>query len=397
MLYYNILLLNPLETFKSFTYDWSFIEILGPANQLAVEFSLFTNIFHHERIFFWTSIIFFSFIMLLVFIFYKTVTKYFIDDKDSFNTIYISLLILVIFKFFFSFYVIKFNIAKEIIDDTTSLFITNNKSSGDVTGFLTVKFWNTVTTWWTHKEIITVTFFSVIRFLFIKEFISFFSLLFIWWILVDHFYNNYVLISTTTIEMFGEFVYKKNLLLFSDILRLKYIKEVKFHQEHFFKMIGIFLFILIANLQGMVPYLNTITSGLYNTFFIAVTIAFGITLLIIKEKGLNYWFSLFLPHGCPFLLIFLLNPIEIISYSFRALSLSVRLFANMMAGHTLLKVIVGFSWSLILLGDYYVLVHYLPFGVLFLLTFLELMVSMIQAYIFVVLVYIYISDLFGGH
>ena len=64
---------------------------------------------------------------------------------------------------------------------------------------------------------------------------------------------------------------------------------------------------------------------------------------MISKHGINYLFNLFLPHGTPFALIFLLVPIEFISYTFRLLSLSVRLFANMMAGHTLLKVIVGFS------------------------------------------------------
>jgi F0F1-type ATP synthase membrane subunit a len=69
----------------------------------------------------------------------------------------------------------------------------------------------------------------------------------------------------------------------------------------------------------------------------------------------------------------------------------------MMAGHTLLKVIAGFSWSLILLGDNYVIIHYIPFFVLFILTFLEIAVGFIQTYIFVILVYIYLSDIFMGH
>jgi F0F1-type ATP synthase membrane subunit a len=69
----------------------------------------------------------------------------------------------------------------------------------------------------------------------------------------------------------------------------------------------------------------------------------------------------------------------------------------MMAGHTLMKVIAGFSWSLILLGDGYVLLHYVPFLVLFILTFLEIAVAFIQTYIFIILVYIYLSDIFVGH
>ena len=138
-------------------------------------------------------------------------------------------------------------------------------------------------------------------------------------------------------------MYKKNLSLFSDTLNLKQDKHVKEYQEFFFKMHGILLFVLISNVQGMVPYTSTITSSLINTFFIAAAIFVNILITIFKEKGMSHFFSLFLPSGCPFALIFLLGPIEFISYTFRLISLSVRLFANMMAGHTLMKVIAGFS------------------------------------------------------
>jgi F-type H+-transporting ATPase subunit a len=104
-----------------------------------------------------------------------------------------------------------------------------------------------------------------------------------------------------------------------------------------------------------------------------------------------------MPAGCPLPLIFLLIPIEFISYTFRLVSLSVRLFANMMAGHTLLKVIVGFSWSMILMGDFFLLANLFPMAILFILTFLELGVALIQAYVFTILTCMYLKDIFVGH
>jgi ATP synthase subunit 6 len=104
-----------------------------------------------------------------------------------------------------------------------------------------------------------------------------------------------------------------------------------------------------------------------------------------------------MPAGCPLPLLFLLIPIEFISYSFRLVSLSVRLFANMMAGHTLLKVIVGFSFTMILLGDSMVLVNLFPVALLFILTFLEVGVAVVQAYIFAILSCIYLKDIFVSH
>jgi F-type H+-transporting ATPase subunit a len=131
--------------------------------------------------------------------------------------------------------------------------------------------------------------------------------------------------------------------MFADVLHLKHNHEVQNFQELFIKVHGLLLFVLVANVQGMVPYTATITSSLVNTFFLASAVFINILIIMIKEKGITHFLSLFLPSGCPFPLMFLLVPIEFISYVFRVVSLSVRLFANMMAGHTLLKVIVGFS------------------------------------------------------
>ena len=104
----------------------------------------------------------------------------------------------------------------------------------------------------------------------------------------------------------------------------------------------IFTFVLTLNIIGLVPYSFTVTSHLVVTFALALTTFIGINIICASKHGKNM-FSLFLPSGSSLFLALLLVPIEIVSYIFRPISLSVRLFANMMAGHTLLKVIVGFA------------------------------------------------------
>ena len=107
--------------------------------------------------------------------------------------------------------------------------------------------------------------------------------------------------------------------------------------------------------------------------------------------------SLFIPANTSFGLALLLVPIEFVSYIFKPISLGVRLFANLMAGHTLLKVIVGFSWSMLLLEDLLTVVHVLPLFVLILLVGLELGVAIIQAYVFIILTCIYLNDSINLH
>lgn len=165
----------------------------------------------------------------------------------------------------------------------------------------------------------------------------------------------------------------------------------------FLKVCSIFSFVLINNLMGMLPYSDTGTSSLILTFWVAFAVFGSLLTLMFKKHGVNYFFSLFMPSGCPLPLIFVLIPIEFISYSFRLVSLSVRLFANMMAGHTLLKVIVGFSWSMILIGDIFWVANIFPILILFVLTFLEVGVALIQSYIFTILTCIYLKDIFVAH
>jgi ATP synthase subunit 6 len=158
----------------------------------------------------------------------------------------------------------------------------------------------------------------------------------------------------------------------------------------------IFLFVATLNLIGLIPYSYTITSHLIVTFALSFFIFFGINIITLRIHG-QEMFSLFLPAGTSFALAFLLVPIELISYIFKPISLSIRLFANMMAGHTLLKVIAGFAYTMMGLVGVLFFVHYVPIALLVPLFLLELGVSLIQAFVFSVLICIYLNDAINLH
>lgn len=167
--------------------------------------------------------------------------------------------------------------------------------------------------------------------------------------------------------------------------------------KFFFEYISfLFISLVLINVFGMVPYNFTATSHLITTFSLAFITFFIINLVGISKHKLGI-FGLFLPSGAPFMLIPLLIPIEFISYVFRVISLSVRLFANMMAGHTLLKVIAGFAWTMLTNGGVFTFLHLVPLLIVFLLIGLELGVALIQAYVFTILSCIYLSDVISLH
>ena len=162
--------------------------------------------------------------------------------------------------------------------------------------------------------------------------------------------------------------------------------------EKYFPIISvIFNFILFNNLIGLVPYSFTATSHLIITFTLSFSIFIGINIITFQKYKLKT-FSLFLPANTSFFLALLLVPIEFISYLAKPISLGVRLFINLMAGHSLLKVIVGFSWSMLLLENLTSYLLVIPMLILVLLFGLELGVALIQTYVFVILTCIYIQD-----
>nr|YP_011008406.1 ATPase subunit 6 [Syringoderma abyssicola]WBP70377.1 ATPase subunit 6 [Syringoderma abyssicola] len=162
-------------------------------------------------------------------------------------------------------------------------------------------------------------------------------------------------------------------------------------QKYFPFIFAIFFFVLVSNVSGLAPYSFTTTSHLAQTLVLAYMVFIGVMLICAGAHGFHM-LSLFLPGGTSLGLAFLLVPIEVVSYIFKPVSLAVRLFANMMAGHTLLKVIVGFAWTMIGSGGFLLVVHIMPLIVLVILFGLELAVSLIQAYVFTILSCIYIND-----
>jgi len=165
----------------------------------------------------------------------------------------------------------------------------------------------------------------------------------------------------------------------------------------FFPLVfSVFFYVASLNLIGLVPYSFTLTSHLIVTFALAIAIFLGINIICVRIHGLEF-FSLFFPAGTSLVLGLLLVPIEVISYVFRPISLGIRLFANMMAGHTLLKVIAGFAWSLMGCTGILFLMHYIPLLILLPLFGLELAVGLIQAFVFSVLTCIYLNDAVNLH
>jgi ATP synthase subunit 6 len=168
-------------------------------------------------------------------------------------------------------------------------------------------------------------------------------------------------------------------------------------KDYFSWVFFVFIFLLIMNVSGMVPYSFTLTSHLIITFWLGLGLFIGINIVAISTHGVNF-LSLFLPSGVSLALAPLLIGIELISYFIRVVSLSVRLFANMMSGHILLKVLLGFSWTMMISGTPLLyLLHFIPLLVVFLLIGLELAVAFIQAYVFTMLLCIYLNDAINLH
>ena len=161
-------------------------------------------------------------------------------------------------------------------------------------------------------------------------------------------------------------------------------------RKYFPFIFSLFMFILFGNLIGLIPYAFTFTSHIAVTFTMAVVVFLGVTIIAIARHGLHF-FSFFLPTGVPKVMAPVLVPIEILSYLSRPISLSIRLFANMMAGHTMMKVFAGFIIPLGILGGW------APLSVDVALTAFEFLVAFLQAYVFTVLTCLYLNDAIHLH
>ena len=167
-------------------------------------------------------------------------------------------------------------------------------------------------------------------------------------------------------------------------------------QIYFPFIYALFLFILINNLIGMVPYSFASTSHFILTFFISFTVVLGATFLGFQKHGLEF-FSFFVPSGCPLNLLPLLVLIEFISYLARNISLGLRLAANIVSGHMLLNILSGFTYKIMTSGILFLFVGLIPLAFIIAFSGLELAIAFIQSQVFVVLTCSYIRDSLDLH
>ena len=162
-------------------------------------------------------------------------------------------------------------------------------------------------------------------------------------------------------------------------------------QVYFPFIYTLFIFILINNLIGMVPYSFASTSHFILTFSLSFTVVLGATILGFQKHRLEF-FSLFVPAGCPLALLPLLVLIEFISYLARNVSLGLRLSANIISGHLLLNILSGFAYNIMTSGFLFFFLGLIPLAFIIAFSGLELGIALIQAQVFVVLTSSYIKD-----
>lgn len=162
-------------------------------------------------------------------------------------------------------------------------------------------------------------------------------------------------------------------------------------QMYFPFLYALFIYILINNLIGLIPYSFASTSHFILTFSISFTVVLGATILGFQKHGLEY-FSLFVPAGCPLGLLPLLVFIEFISHLSKNVSLGLRLAANILSGHMLLNILAGFTYNIMTTGYIYILLGLIPLFFVIAFSGLELAIAFIQAQVFTVLTASYIKE-----
>ena len=158
----------------------------------------------------------------------------------------------------------------------------------------------------------------------------------------------------------------------------------------------LFIFVLMGNLLGLIPFAFTYTSHIIVTLALAMVVFFAVTIIGIARNGFAF-FSLFCPPGVPFVLKFLVIPIEVLSFLIRPVTLSVRLFANMMAGHLMLKVFAGFSVMMLGMGGAGLVAGLLPTAFNAAFIAFEFLIALVQAYVFALLSCVYLRDTLDVH
>ena len=205
---------------------------------------------------------------------------------------------------------------------------------------------------------------------------------------LDNGANRLVQTATTVVVIGGTFLYISPLVAVFAFIPIPIAFPFIF---------SLFMFVLFCNMLGMIPYTFTVTSHIIVTFALAIVIFFGVTIIGFVVHGIKY-FNFFVPKGVPKALLPLLVIIEVISYLTRPVSLSVRLFANMMAGHTMLKVFGFFVAGMFFSGNIFISpLGIAPLAFIVAFTGLEILVAFLQAYVFAILTCIYLNDAIHMH
>lgn len=219
------------------------------------------------------------------------------------------------------------------------------------------------------------------------------SLIMLFVVLISVFWMSLSFFKVNFLPNYWQLLHEEFYLLTVGIVQ----ENLNFKGEIYFPFIfTLHLFLLFSNLLGMVPYSFTITSHIALTFSLSLAIFIGINIIGLKKHGLNF-FSLFLPRNVPLIIVPLLVTIEFLSYIVKVFTLAIRLFANMTSGHTLLKIIAGFAWTMLLSGGLLSFLHFIPLALLLILIGLELSIAILQAYVFTLLTCIYLNDVLDLH
>lgn len=224
--------------------------------------------------------------------------------------------------------------------------------------------------------------FSLLEVFFFTNLACMFAILFLFWVILTKLFGSVcrpVLVSAF-LFFFAQYF----------LFCVTFVKENLSRKAFYFfpYLFVLFSFLVTANLFSLVPYSFAVTSHISITLFLSFITFFTCIVLCIYRHGLDF-FSLFLPSGSPLPLIPLLVILEIISFLARLFSLAIRLFANIMSGHTLLNILAGFGW---ILATKLSLIFIFPVLVVFLVSFLEVGISILQAYVFCVLSAIYLYE-----
>ena len=190
----------------------------------------------------------------------------------------------------------------------------------------------------------------------------------------------------------------QKLILFTFLFVVNIIIDSISVKKHSFVLIiyTTFIFLCISNVLGMVPYSLTITSHLIITLYFSLAFFIGSNIIGVRYLKQTF-FVLFLPEGVPLIIVPFLILIEYISYVSRIFSLAIRLFANMLSGHILLKILISFIWVIITSNMIHWLWNFIPLTIVFAVVGLEFSIAFLQAYVFIVLLTIYLKDLIHTH